>query len=121
MIGPWFDDAVFATALDRFSHDATADVADEGRRMVRTNLSRVLRHPTGYYESHIEWHRDGGDAVISDDYVIYGPWLEGVGSRNSPVTRFPGYFTFRRTQPQLAAAAEALCAPALARFTDEVG
>lgn len=121
LIGPWFDDGTFSVATERLVHDATADMADEGRRMVRTNLSGVLRHPTGYYESHIEWHYDGADAVVSDGMVVYGPWLEGVGSRNSPVTRFPGYWTFRRTAPQLAARADELTAPAVARYVDEVG
>jgi hypothetical protein len=39
-------------------------------------------------------------SVVQDGGVIYGPWLEGVGSRNR-TTRFKGYFTFRRTTAQL--------------------
>ena len=27
--------------------------------------------------------------------VFSKPWLEGIGSRNSPVTRFPGYHALR--------------------------
>jgi hypothetical protein len=33
--------------------------------------------------------------VVTDTPVVYGPWLEGVGSRNAPTTRFPGYHTFQ--------------------------
>lgn len=33
---------------------------------------------------------------IDDAKVIYGPWLEGTGSRNQ-TTRFKGYASFRRT------------------------
>jgi len=38
--------------------------------------------------------------VISDSGVVYGPWLEGVGSRNQ-ATRFKGYAIFRRTRDKL--------------------
>ena len=34
--------------------------------------------------------------IINDSGVIYGPWLEGVGTRNQ-TTRFKGYASFRRT------------------------
>lgn len=75
------------------------EVAEEGARMVRSNLNTVLRHQTGYYRSHVKAER----GVITDGRVIYGPWLEGVGSRNSPKTRFPGYHTFRRTTGEIQA------------------
>jgi hypothetical protein len=38
--------------------------------------------------------------VVDDSNVIYGPWLEGVGSRNEK-TRFKGYFTFRKAAQKL--------------------
>jgi hypothetical protein len=41
-----------------------------------------------------------GTAIVDGD-VVYGPWLEGVGSRNSPVTRFAGYHTFRKAGQKL--------------------
>ena len=34
--------------------------------------------------------------IITDGNVIYGPWLEGISSRNQS-TRFKGYATFRKT------------------------
>ena len=37
---------------------------------------------------------------ISDSNLVYGPWLEGVGSRNQ-TTRFKGYFQFRLTAEYL--------------------
>jgi len=39
-------------------------------------------------------------ALITDGGVVYGPWLEGVGSRNE-VTRFKGYSSFRKTRDWL--------------------
>lgn len=72
-------------------------VAERGVDEVGLELIRVLKHPTGYYESHIRQDPRGPQTrVVHDDLVIYGPWLEGVGSRNYPVTRFRGYHTFRR-------------------------
>ncbi|HUV73866.1 MAG TPA: hypothetical protein VMW79_06130 [Anaerolineae bacterium] len=35
-------------------------------------------------------------ALITDGGSLYGPWLEGVGSRNA-TTRFKGYSSFRKT------------------------
>lgn len=76
-------------------------VAERGRQLVKERLHRVLQHPTGYYESQIATERTGVSWRVTDSDVIYGPWLEGIGSRNFPVTRFPGYFTFRSVTEQL--------------------
>jgi hypothetical protein len=84
------------TIVDRMLAEATTELADYTRFEVLTQLDSVLQHPTGFYESQIRdeplnpWMHS-----INDSQVIYGPWLEGIGSRNSPVTRFPGYHTFR--------------------------
>ena len=51
----------------------------------RRNLTSLVRNLTG---------------VITDGGVVYGPWLEGLSSRNV-TTRFKGYFAFRRTQKWL--------------------
>lgn len=52
---------------------------------------------TGHYRRNLHQkvtHRHG---LISDGGVVYGPWLEGVSSRNQ-TTRFKGYASFRRVQ-----------------------
>jgi hypothetical protein len=66
--------------------------------MVQQRLAQVLQHPTGYYQSKITVERAGTGYRVTDQGVVYGPWLEGTGSRNAPVTRFAGYQTFRRTR-----------------------
>jgi len=38
--------------------------------------------------------------IVVDSNVVYGPWLEGVSSRNQ-ATRFKGYAIFRRTRDKL--------------------
>jgi len=51
---------------------------------------------TGNYRRSI--HKALGNLFgrIDDSKVVYGPWLEGTGSRNE-TTRFKGYSSFRRT------------------------
>jgi hypothetical protein len=60
----------------------------------------------GTYQSGIHTDRVSDDVnLVHDTPVVYGPWLEGVGSRNPivwphhrnpPPRRFPGYHTFRK-------------------------
>jgi hypothetical protein len=76
-------------------------VANRAVNMIHAQLGEVLQNPTGYYESKIRTDRVTEGVSVNDDMVIYGPWLEGVGSRNYPVTRFKGYFTFKLVRQQL--------------------
>ncbi|WP_031514853.1 hypothetical protein [Streptomyces sp. NRRL F-5123] len=100
--GPLFDGRAQA-AVARYVDDARDTLAARAEDMVLAELGRVLRHPTGYYESQIRTERVTPDTDrVSDGGVVYGPWLEGVGSRNSPVTRFAGYGHWRRVKTQLA-------------------
>jgi hypothetical protein len=54
----------------------------------------------GYYVSQIHTEASAEGAVVTDTQVIYGPWLEGVSSRNQ-ATRFPGYGAFRKATQTL--------------------
>ena len=101
--GPLFSGATHR-AIGRGLEDATEDVGDRGVLLVRQRLSQVLREPTGYYESRIDSLAVPDGAEITDGGVIYGPWLEGVGSMNQS-TRFKGYHTFREIGQQLDAQA----------------
>lgn len=91
---------IFNGQADRLATLACAEIeknlAQQAATMVLSNLGSVLQHPTGYYESQIDAEPGGGGWEVNDGGVIYGPWLEGVGSRNR-TTRFKGYATFRRT------------------------
>lgn len=99
--GPLFDGRADA-AVDAFTHQVEHDIAVAGQRMVLDRLGQVLQHPTGRYESKIRTDRAAGAERIWDGgRVVYGPWLEGVGSRNYPVTVFRGYRTFRIVGQQL--------------------
>lgn len=51
---------------------------------------------TGHYRRNISGTTKELSGRIDDGGVVYGPWLEGVSSRNQR-TRFKGYASFRRT------------------------
>ncbi|MGP3917680.1 hypothetical protein [Nonomuraea sp. 10N515B] len=91
--------------IKSYLDEVTLKVAGVGKADVDATLRRVLRNPTGYYQAHIAIRQFVGAAVIHDSRVIYGRWLEGVGSRNFPVTRFRGYHTFRDVHARLDAKA----------------
>ncbi|MEV0382882.1 hypothetical protein [Nonomuraea sp. NPDC050643] len=102
--------------LDDFTQDAVDQVAEQGYKDIGFTLHRVLKHPTGFYESQIRNRPVGAFArVLYDNRVIYGHWLEGTGSRNAPVTRFEGYFTFRRVTQALKRKAGPLAQAAVRR------
>ncbi|WP_074990990.1 hypothetical protein [Streptomyces misionensis] len=113
--GPMFDGRT-AKAVHAYRDEISLRIAEEGEKLVRQRLHVVLKNPTGYYESQISVGRAGDGYRVSDSNVIYGPWLEGVGSRNSPVTRFPGYATFRRTKPLVDQRARQIAVQLLARY-----
>ena len=51
---------------------------------------------TGNYRRTISIQVNNLNGIITDGGVVYGPWLEGISSRNGAPPRFPGYSTFRR-------------------------
>ena len=119
--GPWASGRA-GRALHDYSDDVEYQVAREGERMVHQRLRQVLRHPTGYYQSKISVDRtSGGRYMVHDQRMIYGPWLEGTGSRNSPVTRFPGYWHWKRTKALVAARGPQIAENAVRRHLPEMG
>jgi hypothetical protein len=104
--GPIFDGSA-EKIVDEMLHDASVDMAEEAFKRVRARLKNVLKHPTGYYESRVSTDNTSTGAVISDGGVIYGPWLEGVSSRNNS-TRFKGYHTFRMVAQSLGSDVEVI-------------
>jgi hypothetical protein len=78
-----------------YEADVAEELAEHGEDIVRARLRQVLRNPTGYYESNIQTRQISSTRwEVHDDDIVYGPWLEGTGSRNSPNSIFPGYHTF---------------------------
>lgn len=82
--------------VDNMCQEIEEDLAQQLLNEVKTRLHGNLKHPTGYYESRVQTSNQGDLVEVTDGGVVYGPWLEGTGSRNSK-TRFKGYHTFRET------------------------
>lgn len=112
--GPLFDGRA-QKAATAYLDVATAEVSDDGVNLVHAQLGSVLKHPTGYYEHHIVTDVAHDGHMVTDGGVVYGPWLEGVGSRNHS-TRFKGYATFRRMTQVLDRRAQAIADQVLGRF-----
>lgn len=111
--GPFFDGR-HERSLSAAVEVAERAVADVGVNTVQRRLSAKLQNPTGYYESQIQTDRSVTGFVVTDGGVIYGPWLEGVTSRNEQ-TRFKGYSHFRRATQELAQQAARIAEPVIDR------
>jgi hypothetical protein len=107
--GPFFRGG-YSRQMAAAVRDIERELAAEGADRVQDRLGEVLRNPTGFYQSNIS----ATNNEVHDNGVVYGPWLEGVGSRNDE-TRFKGYSTFRKVTETLNADAERLAEPIVAR------
>lgn len=106
--GPFFESGRRNAVMRKLEHDTQDEIDRYAVDLIVTLLAAVLKHPTGYYQSKIRAHRHSTHTIIDDGRVVYGPWLEGTGSRNYPVTRFKGYHTFRRASQILPEKAHAI-------------
>lgn len=100
--GPLFDgraNHIMNQFVDELEHDA----AEEALQDIRSTYHASFRQPTGYYESRVHVSNMGGHPEVTDGgYAgpVYGPWLEGVSSRNA-TTRFKGYHAFQLAASKL--------------------
>jgi hypothetical protein len=100
--GPLFDGRA-QHAMDEACGDALDDVSAFAEERVLLGTSRSFKTRTPYYETRIETTRlSSEEALVHDNDVIYGAWLEGVGSRNFPETRFEGYHHWRLAKQAVA-------------------
>lgn len=94
-------------------------LAVEAHKRVLDRLGRVLKQPTGYYESRIQVERRSQYRGVTDQRVRYGGWLEGVDPRNR-TTRFKGYHTFREVKQSINQDKARIIAPAMRRYRVEL-
>lgn len=119
--GPLFRAAERAGITREFVREAVDDITAQAYADVMGNLNASIRHPTPYYETQVTNERVSEDSRrVHDRGVIYGPWLEGTGSRNR-TTRFRGYASFRRARQSVQARVPELVSAALARCVDRLG
>lgn len=118
--GPLFDGRA-ARELAAYADEAREQIAEFGEERVLNLMGLAFRNPTGYYESNVRTERVSADVSrVHDSGVVYGPWLEGVGSRNFPVTRFKGYEHWRRTKALVALRAPEIAQRLLERYLPRV-
>lgn len=117
--GPLFDGRALAE-LNQFEHEAVRTVAEQGYADIHHALDLTLRDPTPYYETQIQVERVTDEFYrVHDNGVIYGAWLEGVGSRNK-TTRFKGYANWRRVGQALEDKAPKIAAQILSRYIERM-
>lgn len=117
--GPVFDGRANGY-MDTMLAEIKAEVADYSLFQWRMNLDESIQVSTGRYTGSTEVVRRELDFVVDDGYpgsaILYGPWLEGVGSRNES-TRFKGYFAMRRAANQVRLKVRDLAAPIVDKWT----
>jgi hypothetical protein len=118
--GPLFEPGA-DRVLDEMRDDLAGRLAAEGKRRVLAVLDASLRKPTGAYRDRItQYGPVGGQARVHDQQGIYGPWLNGTGSRNKS-SRFKGYGHFKKTTQVLRQAAKPLGRQVVAEHLHKLG
>ena len=113
--GPLFDKRA-KRHTKTMTEAAVETVAEATENEILSKLGQSLKNPTGFYESRIRTDRTTQGAEVTDSGVIYGPWLEGVSSRNR-TTRFKGYAAFRKSTQQMQPRVRRLVAPVMRIYT----
>jgi hypothetical protein len=117
LTGPIFDDGAWHKAVDRYGDWAQTEGANAASDLWHAGMQATFQHPTGYYDSTV--HVD--QSSVHDEGTVYNYWLEGIGRRNSPVTRFPGYHNARHAAIALQRELPRLVDPIPERFLREMG
>jgi|SRR3989304_1423301 len=117
--GAIFNASKTQAAGRRLIVDINEAIAQEGVNRVLARLQRVLKNPSGYYQSQIAVQKRQIYRGYWDNNAIYGGWLEGVSSRNR-TTRFKGYRTFRMVKQTLDRDAVSIAKPLVDKYIREM-
>ena len=109
--GPFFTGQTEA-ALPRIVQEIQDQVAAQASADVHMLMNRFFRYPTPYYETQVTVQRVSDSTIVHDRGIVYGPWLEGTGSRNA-TSRFKGYNHWRMATQQATARVPDLAATVL--------
>ncbi len=97
--GPLFDGRLSA-AVNPFLMGASEDLARHGEDVVWHYGKGDIREWTGNWGGHLTTERRADGWYAHDQGIVYGPWLEGTGSRNT-TSRFKGYRMWRRAMQEI--------------------
>lgn len=85
--------------IANYEHDVAEELAEDAQDIWVRNLQGSIRQPTPYYWTRIDKREVSPTRYeVHDHDIVYGPWLEGTGSRNSPNSIFPGYWSMARAK-----------------------
>lgn len=130
--GPVFN-GTWYLILSQYRYALTSVLGQEAVNRIRNYLPTVYEYLTnpaslhgtkhffpGLYQSDIHTDRQTTDInLVHDTPVVYGPWLEGVGSRNE-TTRFKGHHAFRLIAQQLELEASAIADRTIQVYIEEL-
>lgn len=119
--GPVFDGRA-DRAYREFTRKSDNELGDAAEKLVLQNLNTSIRRNFHVYTSTIHSTSSGALSHTVHDGghpSVYGPWLEGTGSRNR-TTRFKGYFSFRRAVQELESRAESIVQRVLDRYIERM-
>ena len=111
--GPFF--SLGAGPVQQAVTDSIREIVNEGEKNVKGQLYPGHGLITGHYRRSV--HGELTDSLhgrIHDSLVVYGPWLEGVSSRNDR-SRFKGYRAFRNAFQRLEQTKDAIVRKHIAR------
>lgn len=117
--GPLYDGRAERAAEDA-RREIEQTLAEVGAHKTELWFSRFARTQTPYYRTRITAKRDGPGWEVTDQGVVYGPWLAGTGSRNR-TTRFKGYPHWTLAREELDAQTEDIAQFVLARYLPRMG
>lgn len=119
--GPLFDGRA-ERAIERACDDARDDIAAMAEERVLIGTSASFKTRTPYYETRVTTTRVTSEvSLVHDQGVVYGPWLEGVGTRNRARPGFPGYGHWRKAKDAVAARGPQIADLAVERRMPEMG
>lgn len=119
--GPLFVNGQVQRVFDEIRDDIANRLATEGERRILSTLDASLKKPTGAYRRRVtRYGAVVGQARVHDQQCVYGPWLNGTGSRNRRST-FKGYGHFKKTHQVLQRAAKPLARQVVAEHLTELG
>lgn len=112
--GPVFNGTA-AREMKRTANQWTESLAKTGAADIRTTQNNTFRTQTPHARLQTEAAAEAPGWKIWDKDLVYGPWLEGTGSRNR-TSRFKGYGIWRAAAARIQQRAVNIGQPIIAKF-----